>query len=53
MYTICRRRMIVISIRSSAELVPKKHIGLFTGYESAHAFLSSIKVLSRTSDIFH
>ena len=38
MYTIDRKRLIVVSIPSSAYLIPKKHIGLFSGHASAEAF---------------
>lgn len=53
MYTICRKRLIVVSVRSSADIHPRKHIGLFTGYESARAFLDSIKSIATRVDIFH
>lgn len=49
MYTIDKKRLIVIQVRSSADIHPRKHIGLFTGYESAKAFLDSIKTIA----IFH
>jgi hypothetical protein len=43
MYTIDRKRLIVVKLRSSADLVPRKHIGLFSKQMSAMAFLEAIR----------